>query len=402
MMTQYRKFCLYGFLKNLKFFDPFLILYFREAGLSFFAIGTLYSIREISTNIMEIPSGIIADIVGRRLSMVFSFFAYILSFIIFYLFPSYITAIPAMILFSIGEAFRTGTHKAIILTYLKQNNMLDQKIRYYGRTRSWSQIGSAVSALIAAFIVFYSSSYRIVFLFSMFPYIAGLFLIISYPKELDSTGKHDKETAGSMFKQFIKMISRPEMFKPVLRLSIVHGSFKSIKDYIQPAIVLLAVSLPILGILSEKEKTSIFTGVIYFFLFLLTSAASRNSFRFSRKSSKIPFRLFLLFSTFGAAIILLGIIEFIPFVMIIVFIFLYILMNIIRPMQIGLMADIIEPKLFASGLSVESQATSLMAAVIAPVFGLMVDKISLSWAFIILGITIIFFSLLFSIKKKIR
>ena len=33
---QYYKFCLYGFLKNLRFFEAFLILFFLEGGLSFF------------------------------------------------------------------------------------------------------------------------------------------------------------------------------------------------------------------------------------------------------------------------------------------------------------------------------------------------------------------------------
>ena len=50
---QIRKFCAYGFLKNLQFFDPFLIFFFREAGLSFLQIGTLFSLREVVTNIMR-------------------------------------------------------------------------------------------------------------------------------------------------------------------------------------------------------------------------------------------------------------------------------------------------------------------------------------------------------------
>ena len=81
---QYYKFCIYGFLKNLRFFEPFLILFFLEKGLSFFQIGTLYAIREITINILEIPTGIVADSLGRRRTMIFSFIAYIISFIIFY------------------------------------------------------------------------------------------------------------------------------------------------------------------------------------------------------------------------------------------------------------------------------------------------------------------------------
>jgi len=44
------RFSAYGFLKNLRFFDPFIILIFREAGLSFLDIGGASEI-EISAQI---------------------------------------------------------------------------------------------------------------------------------------------------------------------------------------------------------------------------------------------------------------------------------------------------------------------------------------------------------------
>ncbi len=68
---QFWKFRAHGFLKNLRFFDPFFILFLRESGLSFLAIGTLISIREIATNILEIPTGIMADAFGRGKAMLF-------------------------------------------------------------------------------------------------------------------------------------------------------------------------------------------------------------------------------------------------------------------------------------------------------------------------------------------
>ena len=41
--NQLRRFCLYGFLKNQLYFEPFLILAFLEKGLSFLEIGLLIS-----------------------------------------------------------------------------------------------------------------------------------------------------------------------------------------------------------------------------------------------------------------------------------------------------------------------------------------------------------------------
>ena len=63
---QFYKFSLYGFLKNLRFFEPFLYLFFLEKGLNFLQIGTLITIREITRNVLEIPAGVLADSFGRR------------------------------------------------------------------------------------------------------------------------------------------------------------------------------------------------------------------------------------------------------------------------------------------------------------------------------------------------
>ena len=74
-----------------------------------------------------------------------------------------ITYIAAMVFFALGESFRSGTHKAMIMEYLKLNSMADRKVAYYGRTRGWAQLGSALSALISAALVFFTGSFRSVF-----------------------------------------------------------------------------------------------------------------------------------------------------------------------------------------------------------------------------------------------
>jgi MFS family permease len=115
--------------------------------------------------------------------MVLSMVSYLASFVVFYLFPNFFVYMVAMVAFAFGEAFRTGTHKAMILEYLRLNDMMDIKVDYYGATRAASQMGSAINALIAAFLVFYSGSYRIVFLASVIPYLLNLVNLSTYPKK---------------------------------------------------------------------------------------------------------------------------------------------------------------------------------------------------------------------------
>lgn len=61
------KFSAYGFLKNPRFFEPFLLVFFTvEKGLNYRQFGTLIAVREIAVYLLEIPTGIIADATARR------------------------------------------------------------------------------------------------------------------------------------------------------------------------------------------------------------------------------------------------------------------------------------------------------------------------------------------------
>jgi MFS family permease len=144
------RFSLYGFLKNQQYYDPFIILAFREKGLEFFVIGLLIGFRELCINLFEVPTGAIADLCGRRRSMILSFVSYIISFAVFAASTVLWQLFAAMLFFAVGEAFRTGTHKAMILNWLRLQGRESEKTKTYGFTRSWAKIGSAVSVVIAA------------------------------------------------------------------------------------------------------------------------------------------------------------------------------------------------------------------------------------------------------------
>ncbi|MBI9102079.1 MAG: MFS transporter [Spirochaetales bacterium] len=390
---QYVKFCSYGFLKNLRFFEPFLILFFREAGISFLQIGFLFTIRAVAVNIMEIPSGMIADGIGRRRAMVLSFLSYILSFLLFYLTRSYYIFIPAMILFAMGEAFRTGTHKAMILDYLNYKGWKEYRTYYYGHTRSWSQRGSAISALIAAGLVFYSGNYRSVFLFTLIPYILELALMLSYPAWLDGLHKEDEKLGlikftGLIFKEMKTAFINPDLRRSFLSSSIPSGFFESIKDYIQPLLAVFALSLPFLTGVEDKQGTALVTGVIYSLIFLLTSIASGASGSFSNRFGSVKKQLNITYLAGMGLIITAGLLFHMGFIIpsICIFITYYFLQNLRRPVTVGFLSDQIDDRLMATGLSADSQLKTLWVALLSPLIGLISDKISLGGAIAITGI----------------
>jgi MFS family permease len=396
---QFWKFSLYGFLKNLQFFDPFLVLFFREMGISFFQIGVLYSVRELATNITEIPTGIVADTLGRRTAMICAFLSYIISFIIFYLFPGFSFYAIAMIAFALGESFRSGTHKAMIMEYLKRNGMAEQKVEYYGHTRGWSQKGSALSALIAALLVFFSGSYRVVFLWSIVPYVAAMGLILTYPKELDFSCDDDAECADrrsrgrvEMMKQtvtdFFSMFRDPMVRQALLNSSLFDASFKTVKDYVQPILKGLALTLPLFASLEGNQRVALISGIVYMVLYLLTSMASSRSGRFHNRFSQKYGGLNATFLCSVGAMLMVGIFLLfgLKVAAIIVFIFYYMLENVRRPASLGLLSDRIKNSVMATGLSGESQLKTILVAIFSPLFGLTADRLGIGYAMLFLGL----------------
>ncbi len=403
---QFYKFCLYGFLKNLRFFEPFLILYLNSQGISFLQIGTLYAIREIVRNVFEIPSGIIADGIGKRKALIFAFVAYLFSFSVFYFSTSYWFFVGAMFFYGFGDAFRSGSHKALIYTYLREKSWLEHKIDYYGHTRAASQIGSAVSAIIAAWIVFSSSNYNKVFLFSMIPYVFDLLLIISYPKYLD--GMLKKFTFSHLWKSFIEIIKEivrnlknEHARRAIINMSIYDGYFKAIKDFLQPVLKALALSFPVFLYLNDKKRTAVVVGLAYFFIYLISSFSSGHSSVFSKRLSSIHRAInltFILGMCFG---ILSGIFYHIHFawVSIIFYLMIFVNQNLRKPINIAYVSEKFSDEVFATTLSTASQIQTLVSATIVIFIGFLADKLGIGIALSIVSAFLFFLFPLIKIKE---
>ena len=373
---QFYKFCAYGFLKNLRFYEPFLMLFFLEKGLTFLQIGTLYAAREVSINIVEIPSGVIADSLGRKRSMAVSFMFYILSFIVFFFAETYWVLFVAMLVYAGGDAFRTGTHKAMIFEYLHMHGWGHLKTHYYGHTRAWSQAGAALSALIAAFLVFWRGSYAPVFLFTIIPYVLDLMLVLSYPAELDGPRHTSDKTIASEFihviRSLLKSLRNPDLIRAIANQSLYSGYYKAFKDYLQPILKSFAVGLPILLALEGDQRTAIITGVVYAVLYLLTAYASRSSGKLSEQfpTLAIPLNRMLVM---GIVCGIIGGIAYwlgVPVVAILLYIGIYVIENLRKPMGIAYVTELMDQSSMASSLSVESQAETLFAVIIALLLGL--------------------------------
>lgn len=421
------RFCLYGFLKNQRYFEPFFMLALLAHGLDFFAIGLLYACRSLTLNALEIPSGVIADQWGRRASMIGSFVAYIVSFLIFAFVDQFAWLMLAMVLYGVGDSFRTGTHKAMIFQWLKNEGRADERTQVYGFTRSWSQYGSAVSALIAAAFVIVSGDYRTVFLAATLPYFLNIVNFLGYPADVDGARENhqadeQREASPGIFSGRLSITSRyvRRLFGSTLQ-TIRHawrhrqlrglvvqsmaweGVFAAIKDYLQPALLALVLltlgtslqvpvdananaDVPItaqshlsLDAASGASASVVLTiSLTYTALFLLSGWASRSAHTWvSRAGSYARASQWLWWGSIGLYA-LLGLSDLLGWALLVVcaFVALTILENVWRPILISRFDDHAAAHLGATILSIESQSQRLATLIVAPLVGWSIDAIA--------------------------
>jgi len=402
---QYVKFSAYGFLKNLRFFEPFLVLYLLSKGMSYTEIGVLIGLRELVVMITEIPSGLIADALGRRRTLASSFVFYMISFVAFFVSQSFMGFLVAMLFFAVGDAFRTGVHKAMIFEYLLKQLKQDYKTDYYGRTRSWSQMGTAFSSLLAGAFVVLTGDYGLIFLFSIVPYIADLLLVMSYPKWLDGDTGSAKVSVGERFKLvwkvFLVSLKNTFMLRGLTNNAVHSAFYASAKDYLQPLLKALALSLPLQLFQEAEKQAAMIVGLVYFLIYIGTSIMSRYAGNFAKLFSQPSKPLNLTLYVGLMAGIVSGFFFQHGFELMAVVFFMVILFNenLRKPIGIAYVATLTDQKSMATLLSVQSQLKALLAAIFAPFIGFLADKFGIGNALIIFGIVVIVLSPFYWVRR---
>ncbi|MEZ5197057.1 MAG: hypothetical protein R2764_11805 [Bacteroidales bacterium] len=160
------------------------------------------------------------------------------------------------------------------------------------------------------------------------------------------------------------------------------GYYQALKDYLQPVLNTLALTLPLLLMLEDKQRVSVIVGITYFVIYLLTSYSSRHagaySIRFKNLTKPLNITIMggLLLGGLSGLFYEMNII----FVSVIFFIGIYIIENLRKPIGIAYVTETIDNRILATVLSAESQAHTLVAAILAPLIGYLADAYGLGYA----------------------
>ena len=146
----------FNFFLEFKPYAPVVILYFKEITGSFTLGLSIFSVMTITTALLEVPTGVFSDMVGRKKTIVFGALACVLGVASWAIGGSYLSLAIGAVLLGLGEAFFSGNNEALLHDSLKKLGRGSEFSESFGKTSSMLQVGLGLSALLGGYLTLWS------------------------------------------------------------------------------------------------------------------------------------------------------------------------------------------------------------------------------------------------------
>ncbi len=344
---------------------PILIPYYQSNNLNKTQIFTIQAAYALSILIMEIPSGYLADIIGRRKTLILGALFMPLGIGVYAFTHSFYSFLIAEFIIAVGNSMRSGCDSALVYDTLIQINQESEYKKFEGKSFFYARIGTSVSSILGGLLAvlslkmpFYANIATSMLLFPL-----ALILIEPHRKKLESP---------SPLKDILK-ISQFCFAHPRLRWLMLYGA--------------LIRSTGVIGVWAYfLYYESIGIGIAYFGIIF---AGWQLSSAFGSKYAHIleikmgHSRSIFLTLFIAPTFIMLGFLK-TPLLLPLIF-FNAFLFGLSFPLLLDYMNRLIASDVRATALSVANMTGSFSFVILSPLFGKLVDFLSLSDAFIIMG-----------------
>ena len=153
------------------------VVYMMSKGFTFTQIGLNFSVFALSRLLFEVPTGAIADLYGRKLSVVLG---WILTGALFFMLPfvdTFSLWIIVVFLSAIPYTMISGASDAWAVDHLKKNRALDLSAHYFAHTETIRNLSFAIAGGIGTALIWAFSMDAIFYAVSLGFVLAGLSLM---------------------------------------------------------------------------------------------------------------------------------------------------------------------------------------------------------------------------------
>ncbi len=159
-----RRFYAFRLLATSYLWVPVFVAFMRSRGLDFDHIALLHALYSVVVILVEVPTGALADRIGRRHSLMLGALAMVASCLVAYHAYTFTAFALAEVLAAVSMALCSGADSAYLFDLLKRNRCAEQYPQRESTASAWHQAGSGLACAAGGFLGY--------FVELSFPYLA--------------------------------------------------------------------------------------------------------------------------------------------------------------------------------------------------------------------------------------
>lgn len=355
---------LYSFFVGFYIANGTTVLFARVLGFSFSRIFILGAIYMLMFVVFNVPTGALADLLGRKKVLIAGSLALVVATLWTGLSSSFGQVLASFFVWALGFSLIIGANEALLYDKLQ-----DQKAyaRVAGRAHFFWLIGTALAGVLGPFL--FSLNFRFAYLFSAVPFFLGALVIIFFDeqrvKKPFSLQANLRQMAAGIKLAFQNKFLLWAVGITALSFGVAYTFSNSYQPYLRDiGFSLRAFSIILPAMFAAEALGGSTSGFIYSFL-----------------GENLTFGVYIFFT--GAALFFLGFAAVKP-ILAVLYAYSF-LQGVIKPVISTYSNGYIAATLRATVLSAQAVLGTLAAALMLFLFGFLTDKVGLNNLLMILG-----------------
>jgi MFS family permease len=347
---------------------PIVVLFYQSNDMGMHEIFVLKAIYSIAIVAMEIPSGWMADVWGRKRTLILGSILGSAGFVIYSFSYGFWAFVAAEVILGIGHSFVSGADSAMLYDSLKADKRTDKYIREEGRITSVGNFAEAIAGVVGGFLAAISLRTPFYFQFAAAAIAIPASLTMIEPKVHVAEHLH---SIKKLVKNIRDMFVNDKNLRVAILLSAVTGTATlTFAWFVQPFFKAIGLPVEMFGIFWTALNLTV--GVSSVFAYKIADFLGRKW--------SILMVIFLL--SFGY--ILSG--TFISYWGIGFLFLFYLVRGLATPIFKNYINEYTESGVRATMLSVRNFVIRITFAGIGPLLGYITDNVSLNKALMLAGL----------------
>jgi MFS family permease len=242
---------------------PVIVPFYESNGLSLQDILTLKAVYSVAIVVFEIPSGYIADVLGRKNTLIAGAILGTAGYVFYSFSYGFLAFLIAEIVLGAGQSMISGADSALLYDTLAEEEEEEQYSRYEGRTISVGNFAESFAGIAGGFLALISL--RFPFYAQALIAFTAIPAALTLREPIKAGGRNIARFRDILYVVRIALLSDPKLRANIFMSSVIGAATLSMAWFVQPVFKSIGVPLAFYGVLwtSLNVSTGIFSAIAY-------------------------------------------------------------------------------------------------------------------------------------------